>query len=212
MLSKINKTFRYLMTVAFTLIIGVNAILASPPNWTVNPAEYQYNMPGIFRVMKANNIFMNEVGAMVGVFVGNETRGVVNANDIIFIGDDAYFPATMYSNQQIGEVLTFKVYVPSLDSIFVPTETAIFNRFLTMGTPPNPFILNISMCDALLILNTDFSPLSGVYKAGQEIRLEGNVNLSSGMNLILDAPVVKSNGIFNLGQGATLTIYKDGCD
>lgn len=161
--------------------------------------------------MKANNVFMNEPNAMVGVFVGSETRGVVEGSDIIFIGNEAYFPVTMYSNQQVGETLNFEVYVPSLDSIFTVMETAIFDRTTSLGSAPDPFILSISMCDDILILQTDQSPLTGVYKARLEIILQGSIQIPEGMNLILDAPVIRSQNIFTLDVNSHLTIAKDGC-
>lgn len=81
-------------------MIGSLWSFADPPDWSVNPADFEFNMNGTIRVKTANNIFLNEANTMIGVFVGGETRGVVNADDIIFIGDEAYFPVTMYSNEQ----------------------------------------------------------------------------------------------------------------
>lgn len=136
----------------------------------------------------------------------------MNSEDILFVGDDAYFPVTIYSNDQEGDLMDFKVYVASLDSIFTPFESAIFNRVLTLGTPADPFILNIGMCDDILVLGSAFSPISGMYKAGQEIRLQGNIDMTMGTSLILDAPFVKSQGNINFESEASLIIRKDGCN
>ena len=205
-----NSRIKLLFLVLF--LFGGLVSFASPPDWNVNPADYEFNMNGTIRVMKANNIFLNEPNTMIGVFVEGETRGVVNSEDIIFIGNDAYFPVTMYSNEQEGDTLDFKVYVSSLDSIFTANETAIFNRVLTLGTPPNPFILNIGMCDDILILGSELSPLSGTYFAGIEIRLQGEIDVLTDMDLTLNAPVVRSENMLNLEGSANLIIRGTGCN
>lgn len=203
---------KYKLLFVIALMVGSQICMATPPDWTVNPADYEFNMTGIIRVMKANNVFLNEPNTMIGVFVDGETRGVVNSSDIIFVGDEAYFPVTMFSNEQEGDSLDFKVYVGSLDSIFTASETAIFNRVLTLGTPVEPFILNIGLCDDILVLGTAFSPISGTYRAGLEIRLQGNIEMNMGISLTLDAPIVKSQNMLNLEDNATLIIQGTGCN
>ena len=205
------KHGKYKLLFLIAMMLGSHISTAIPPDWTVNPADYEFNMTGIIRVMKANNIFLNEANTMIGVFVDGETRGVVNSGDIIFLGDEAYFPVTMYSNEQEGDTLDFKVYVGSLDSVFTAAGTAIFNRVLTLGTPAEPFILNIGMCDDILVLGTSFSPLSGIYRAGLEIRLQGNIEMAMGSSMTLDAPVVRSQNMLNLDD-ATLIIQGTGCN
>ena len=206
-----------LMTKAPLYIIiflwGGLACYAGPPDWNVNPADFEFNMNGTIRVKTDSSTFLNEPNTMIGVFVNGETRGVVESEDIIFIGDDAYFPVTMYSNEQEGDTMNFKVYVASTDSIYDANETAIFNRVLTLGTPAEPFILTIgSSCVDVLILGSDASPLSGIFKAGSEIRLQGNISVPNGATLILDAPVVRSQNILNLDASNTLIIRGDGCN
>jgi hypothetical protein len=206
------KQGKYRLLFLIVLMLGSHVSMAIPPDWSVNPADYEFNMTGIIRVMKANNVFLNEGTTMIGVFVEGETRGVVNSDDILYVGDDAYFPVTMYSNEQEGDSMDFKVYVGSLDSVFTAFETAIFNRVLTLGTPADPFILNIGMCDDILVLGTEFSPISGLYRAGLEIRLEGNIDMTMGTSLTLDAPIVKSQNMLNLDDNATLIIQGTGCN
>jgi len=208
--TSINSKKKLIFLTLFML--GYLISYASPPDWSVNPADFEFNMNGTIRVKTANNIFLNETNTMIGVFVGGETRGVVNVEDIIFVGDEAYFPVTMYSNDQEGDLLDFKVYVASLDSVFTANETAIFNRVLTLGTPVDPFILNIGMCNDILVLGTAFSPLSGTYRAGLEIRLQGIIDMAMGTSLTLDAPIVKSQNMLNLDDSAMLIIQGTGCN
>lgn len=184
---------------------------ADPPDWSVNPSDFEFNMNGTIRVKTANNTFLNEANTMIGVFVNGEVRGVVESSSIIFIGDEAYFPVTMYSNEQEGDTMTFKIYVSSPDSVFNANETAIFNRVLTLGTPAEPFILTIGMCIDVIILGTDSSPLSGTYKAGLEIRLQGIIDVVEGGSLILDAPLVRAQNALSLDAGDVLVVRGIGC-
>lgn len=201
---------RYLVSLLF--LAGGLCCLADPPDWNVNPSDFEFNMNGTIRVKTANNTYWNEGNTMIGVFVNGETRGVVESADIIFIAEEAYFPVTIYSNEQEGDTLTFKVYVATSDSIYDANETAIFNRMLTLGSPSEPFILTIGMCLDVLILGTINSPLSGIYKAGSEIRLQGVIDLSDSNTLILDAPLVRSQNTLHLDNTDTLIISGIGCN
>ena len=205
---------KYLTYISILILLLIQSIegKCDPPNWDVNPADYEFNMTGVLRVKTANNVFMNEANTMIGVFVGGETRGVVTGADIIFLGGEAYFPVTMYSNEQYGDLMDFKVYVSSVDSVFTANETAIFDRSSTLGSPANPFILSIGMCMDVLVLGSEYSPISGMYRAGTEIRLEGALSMNSGESLILDAPLVKATQMMDLEENAVLTIQGNGCN
>lgn len=207
-------TLMYRIVSALLLVVTCHLTLAQgPPAWTVNPPSYQYNMTGVIRVLQTSTTYMNEPGAMIAAFVGAEIRGVVPASDIIFIGPEAYFPITMYSNQVAGEQLNFEVYIPSGDSIFQAVETAIFDRFETLGSPPTPFLLNLQGdCQSQLVLDATDLPLQGTYEAGSEIILEGITSVDPGVMLVLDAPIVRSTQALDLGVGSTLTVRGDGCD
>lgn len=57
------------MLLLFIFMLGSHLNMASPPEWMVNPADYEFNMTGFIRVMKANNVFLNEATTIIGVFV-----------------------------------------------------------------------------------------------------------------------------------------------
>ena len=206
-----NGQIKIIFLILLCWMTGYANLKAIAPNWQVNPADYQYNMTGVFRVIKNNTNFMNEAGSKIGVFVGAQIRGVVNGSDIIFIGNNAYFPATMYSNTQVGDILSFKIYVPSFDSVFVALETAIFNRSQTLGTPQIPFILHITTCVNILTLTGANSPLSGTYRAIQEIRLQGITVVAGGGTVIFDAPAIRSQGQFTPQPNTQILIRAGGC-
>ncbi|MDF1694975.1 MAG: hypothetical protein P1U56_04055 [Saprospiraceae bacterium] len=206
------QLFKATLITCFLCVLSSFTLNADPPDWNVNPADYEFNMTGVLRVKTENNAFLDEANTMIGVFVAGETRGVVNSDDIIFVGGAAYFPVTMYSNEQDGEVMDFKVYVASEDSVFTANETAVFDRAITLGSPANPFILTIGLCVDVLVLGTAYSPISGTYKAGTEIRLEGIVTIEIGESLTLDAPLVRSENVLNLKDDAMVIIQGTGCN
>ncbi|MBP6810506.1 MAG: hypothetical protein KA138_03260, partial [Saprospiraceae bacterium] len=82
------------------------SLVAAPPNWVINPDDFEFNMSLIVRV-NFSGTPSNNASNIVGVFVGNELRGV--ATPISILGDQ-YFYITAYSNQYFGEILTFRVY------------------------------------------------------------------------------------------------------
>jgi len=117
----------------------------------------------------------------------------------------------LYSNQQVGEILYFEVYVSSNDSIYTLSETAIFDRNETLGTAAYPFLLTINICDSILVLTADNTPFRSFYKAGAEIHLVGQI-IDFSDTLALDAPFVKVSGNSLLDSENTLILKKDGCD
>lgn len=200
----------YKLSILFFVLLGFSDMLAIPPGWSVNPADFQYNMVGMIRVVKLNNTFLNENNTMIRAIVNNETRGVVDSEDIIFIGANAYMPITMYSNETSGDSLSFEVYVASVDSIFSTNEEAIFDRFEQLGNPSSPFLLTIGICDSILELTEANLPLRSFYKAGQEIRILGQF-IDIEESITFDAPlvIIKSLGTFDTSQA--VIIQGHGC-
>jgi hypothetical protein len=49
------------------------------------------------------------------------------------------------------------------------------------------------------------------FGANEHIRLQGTINVPDEADLILGAPLVRSQGNINLGLDIDLTISKDGC-
>lgn len=204
MRTKITQSILYIALISMSI-----SLKAEPPNWTVNPSDYQFNMIGILRVLNMNNTFYNNPGTVIRSLVGSETRGVVQSDDIIFIGDEAYMPITIFSNEQEGELLTFEIYAPSTDSIYIANETSIFNRFESLGTAASPFILNIPLCIDILTLSADNQPFRSFYKAEQEIHLLGFIpNMSE---VLLGAPIVRILDGTEISTPSDITISATGC-
>ncbi len=112
---------------------------APPPNWTVDPAHFQFSMNVLGR-LKTNGLFDNSAQNMVGVFVGNELRGVASP---VLLGGAAYFFTTVYSNNYAGEVLNFRVFVQADDKIYPSTDPLIFQHNGISGKFAAPFPVKI---------------------------------------------------------------------
>ncbi|MFT4532665.1 MAG: hypothetical protein ACJA1A_000638 [Saprospiraceae bacterium] len=200
----------YKLSLLFFVLLGFSDLVANPPDWSVNPADYQYNMIGMIRVVKLNNTFLNEENTIIRAIVNNETRGVVDSEDIIFLDGKAYMPITMYSNETSGDSLSFEVYVASVDSIFFANEEAIFDRFEQLGNPSSPFLLTVGICDSILELTEADIPLRTFYKAGQEIRILGQFTEIEDP-ITFDAPLVIVKALGAIDTSQSVIIQGNGC-
>lgn len=200
----------YQMVLGVCIMLSALEAKASAPTWTVNAANYQYNMIGVLRIITSNNTFYNEEGTILRAIVEGETRGLVESDDIIFVGGEAYFPITMYSNTPVGDTLHFEVYIEASDSVYAVSEYAIFDRHENLGSPPSPFLLSINLCEDILVLSSDDQPFRSWYSAGSEIHLTGPMSTLTD-NLILKSPIVKLIDGGSLTNMASITIQNLGC-
>ena len=83
-------------------------VLGEEPDWAVDPSQFQFNMNIVGRV-RIDGVFSDDPFDNLGVFVDGEPRGTA---DLVF--DDnhqQYFVfLTIYSNQNSGEELTFRIW------------------------------------------------------------------------------------------------------
>jgi hypothetical protein len=125
------------------LILSVSGLKANqpvtPPNWTVDPGAYQFNMSIIARV-RYLGAPTNAAGNIVGVFVGNELRGV--ATPISVSGDMFYF-ITVYSNLASGENLKFRVYYQPNDAVYTSLQSLPFTTNALVGELPAPYWIDV---------------------------------------------------------------------
>ncbi len=126
---------------------AINEGHASPPSWSVNPDDYEFNMSAVIR-LNFNGVPSNATGNLVAAFVGNELRGVATP---VIIGGNAYFFLTIYANQYTGETVHFKTYYAPNDAVYPNQESATFTHNLTIGSSSAPFFINIDP-------NADYPP------------------------------------------------------
>ncbi|MBC8311163.1 MAG: T9SS type A sorting domain-containing protein [Candidatus Marinimicrobia bacterium] len=108
--------------------------------WSVNPASFQYNGS------VTSKVFLNEdeVGSeddMLAAFVGDEVRGLVNGLELPeFLGGGYSFNIMIFSNEAAGEMVEFKFYQASSNTVVCLNETVDFVSDMVMGNAMNPFI------------------------------------------------------------------------
>ena len=71
---------------------------------------------------------------------------------------------------------------------------------------------NVCICNPILTLTSDHSPLSGIYQAAEMIEVVGDVTVSPSGIVMLKAPLVKVSEQLDLGNLSNLTISPDGCE
>lgn len=119
----------------------------APPNWTINPANYQFNMNMVFRV-RYNGTPNNTPGSVVGAFVGSELRGFASG---VLVAGQMYYFVTIHSNVYTGETVTFRTYFAPDDKVYASPETLVFTHHKIGSTLGAPFWVNIDP-------NADFPP------------------------------------------------------
>lgn len=127
--------------IIFSLLFFYINLGATSPNWSVNPAAFQYQMTASSRVsIRCNDL--NNRTVLVGAFVNDVCRGV-DSNHVLTSG---YYNTyiTIYSNIQIGEKVTFKLYDPTTDIVYDAIDTISFenNKILSSSVYPYLFMSN----------------------------------------------------------------------
>jgi len=121
---------------------------SAPPNWTINPSDFQFSMNMVIRI-NYNNVPSNDPGNIVGVFVGAQLRGVATPTNV---GGQMYYFVTIYSNQYTGDILRFSAYYAPDDKVYSVQESIPFyHHNSSVGTLLQPFGININP-------NADFAP------------------------------------------------------
>ncbi|MDP8211074.1 MAG: tandem-95 repeat protein, partial [Candidatus Stygibacter australis] len=118
------------------------------PDWMINPPDYEYS-GFIWGMLMLNDVPGDDVNDMIGVFVGDECRGIAQQSDNSVqdytepFGHIAFMPQ-VFSNVTSGETLTFKLYDASAGMIYDIDETLDFVADMTVGDGNDPFIFTVN--------------------------------------------------------------------
>jgi hypothetical protein len=124
-----------LLFIIFIYFFPTTSIFASPPNWSVDPSDYQFTA-NITGVLIINNEYAEGDSNIIGAFSGEVCRGVEDG--AIQVGDLWLYFMTIYSNAN-GDTISFKTYVADLDTILDIQETVEFSSNEIWGSPSDPF-------------------------------------------------------------------------
>lgn len=111
------------------------------PQWSVNPADYQYNM-SIFGKLLIDNVFSSDSEDILAAFNGNECVGVCT-NKYYKINDMWYAMLTVYSNEaQASKDLEFRIWDASTGATYIaePAQPIRFSNDAVIGSPSNPVV------------------------------------------------------------------------
>ena len=144
--------------ISICLLIGL--IYADPPNWDLdgdgvldNFNDYENN--GSITVMVSSdgiNSFA-DTSDMIAAFVNDEQRGIGLTNLVPFgpFAGTYQFQMMIYSNAAEGEILTFRYYDSSTETIYILNDTLEFIINMTEGNVTNPLIFTFDEIDSCLL-------------------------------------------------------------
>ena len=103
----------------FSIIFISNYLYSGPPDWSVNPPDFQFNA-SMTGVLLFNGEESTDGSDIIAAFVGDECRGIKTDGIIFPSTGRMVFGITLYGNEN-GETLTFKAYDSSMDHVFDST-------------------------------------------------------------------------------------------
>jgi len=126
--------------------------LSAQPDWSVNPADFEFTMTvtsvGLFECLET----MDE-NDIVAAFVNNEVRGVQEFNTDVEGRKFAFM--IIYDNELNGSEISFKLYDASSDEIVNATNAMAFEENTRQGNVDDPYKFNTTVNLAVLALTND---------------------------------------------------------
>ncbi len=125
----------------FTILIfslAVKVVFGALPTWQVTPGSYTYTM-NITAQLNLNCADLNDSTNMLGAFVGNDCRGVVQTSNVV-LGNHLAF-LTVYSNSYSGDTISFRLYDANTDSVYAIAVQVVFTDGAALGSPSEPFLI-----------------------------------------------------------------------
>ncbi|MFT4802153.1 MAG: hypothetical protein ACI93N_001930 [Flavobacteriaceae bacterium] len=112
------------------LLLIALKVKAQDSNWSVNAADYQYNMT-FTAFLSINGTTLSSSEDKVAAFVNGEVRGVAN---VVYVSAYNKYVAylSVYANTN-GETISFKMYDSDSDAIVASAETYNFSIDATVG-------------------------------------------------------------------------------
>ena len=112
------------------------------PNWSVNPADFQYSM-SVFGKMRIDNIFSNDKEDMLAAFENGKCIGVANSS-YNKEHDMWYTFLTVYNNKKETDNIEFRMWDASTGKVYSATTEIpfIFKNESVFGTAKEPVIFD----------------------------------------------------------------------
>lgn len=157
------KTYFSTFLFSISLFFSISGFSQVPATWTVNPASYQYQMTVTAKANEAC-VDLADPNNYIAAFVGTQCRGVVKTNTQV--GSNQLGLLTVKSNVVNGEMVTFKLYDASSNTVIKILDSLTFVQGSTFGTLSNPYMLYTNHVPTNISVSTytveENSPLSTV--------------------------------------------------
>lgn len=150
-----------IMITVFATSIEANA---AAPNWSINPANYQYTMT-VTATAKYSCTESVDPNNIIGAFINGALAGFANVNTDV--NGEMYAYITVYSNVAGGENITFKMYEATTDLLRDGIFTTTFQNNASVGTAITPVVMKTDYDLDSLYINTDI--MFEFYQVGQEV-------------------------------------------
>ncbi len=119
--------------------LGINlTVKAEKPDWEIDPADYENSM-GIIGMLKIRDVFSSDKEDLLAAFVGDEVRGIQQL-EYVEQADAYRVFLDVYSNENYGEDVTFKIWDASAGIIYSKIDPLVvpFEANTLVGTISNP--------------------------------------------------------------------------
>ncbi len=152
--------------IQWTYIQGEPIQTDPDPMWTVNPADFEFNMT-LTSMLSSRGLLVNHANYTLGAFSGETCRGVANP---ISFEDDWLFFITIYANSD-GEEITFRLFDRELEINVPVVERTHFEASNTIGTPASPYLMNAGFLQILIDSNNtaSISAMDQTWSGAEEI-------------------------------------------
>ena len=130
---------------------------------TENYNQFENNGSITGTVLDSEGITHVDAGDLIAAFFGDEIRGVAPASELDpFFGDGYVFNLMIYSNESSGELLSFKYYDLSEDSVSDIETTIEFVSNLVAGSALSPFefVLSSGVSEIIIPLGSGWNWIS----------------------------------------------------
>jgi len=135
-------------------ILGLCVISMAQPNWSVSPTQFQNSM-NVLGMLNIEGTLSTDVSDMVGVFSGDECRGVAHISEH---NGNYYVLLTIWSNASQQEQLKVKVYDASDDKTYDLKQQIEFVKDEIIGSFENPFVFYTNLKEKKLDAYNFFTP------------------------------------------------------
>ena len=187
-----------LVLVSYMLLVGFFIQLkAQNPNWSINPASFQYTMS-----VTGIAIFDCELGTnpdnRVAAFINDSIAGVTQINTDVNGVNYAYL--TVYSNNTNSETVSFKLYNATTDLVEDVVYTLSFQDNSSVGNAATPYEFKTQYDLESLTLNFDtvydYTVLGDV--VGDFVLIDELGNITSALYTFEDVVLGPDNQSFSI--------------